>query len=173
MRQKKNLPDNPAATPSAPAAAAPAAAVIELSAESVEPFWKSVLAHLDDAVLVTMLGRAVAVRFEPPSVLLVEFAAAGAQSRAHCEQPSRIEKIESAAGRLAGRPVKLRIRESATPSTSPAPSKPSYTEARERAARMPLVRKAEQALDAKILDALVTPPAARPAPESDSERPNP
>lgn len=151
---KKNdaAPDTARSAPAVSAPAPSAGPEIDLTAETVERFWKTLLERLGDVVLVGMLRTALRVEFQPPRTLVIYFPDDMPQARTYVENSPRLGKIEKLCSDLAGRPIVLRCEQTAAaPKDAPPPERTSQKQLRDLAAANPLVRQAERVLNAKLI----------------------
>lgn len=142
--------------PTSPASPVVAAAVekptIELSGENVQYFFQTLCDHLEDIMLVAMLKTADKVELRPPATMVVHFPGHLPNSKSYCEDPSRLGKVESLCRELAGRQINVKFElGSSDAAASPVPKRESYGKLLELAAKNPIVKQAEELLDAKII----------------------
>lgn len=76
--------------------------VFELTEESLEPFWKEVVASLPD-VIAGHVRNASRVAISGPNGLEILFPARYSFSRTYCQRPETLSRLEGTVARLAGR----------------------------------------------------------------------
>ena len=72
-------------------------------------FWSQVVSHVDDA-LMSHVKVVSGVAISGPNQLAVTFPGSYHFSRRYCEQAENLAKLESLAGKIAGRPVRIVLR---------------------------------------------------------------
>jgi DNA polymerase-3 subunit gamma/tau len=144
---------------------------MELSVDTHAGFWSSLLAALQSLpMLAGMLAQAERSEYRDPNILQATFPADRTYSKSYCEGPDHLAQLEDVASRMAGRRIVFRFVLSTAPAANAqANARASYNQGRELAAKLPLVRKAEEVLAAKLLDAVVIAKPVKAAPEPKSE----
>lgn len=147
----------------------PTAPVFELTAENLPALVARAFEQTGDEMLVGMLRMSVGAMLRPPATIVVNFPTQYGTAKVYCENPSRVAQVESVLQQLVGRPFSLRFEQVATEGVQIA--RPGDAARRkEQAAQIPLVRRAQQVLDAKVLDVDVIAVAARPTIARDFEQ---
>jgi len=147
--KKKSVSDEE--TPSAPGPTT-------LTPESLAQVWLQVLAQVGP-MLANELGKASNVAISAPNTLVLQFPASYNLEREHCQEPSRVARVEDALRRMTGQPCTLRF-ETGSPGTtvspvpaSEAPEAPPSRSRRLRAEAMllPLLKRAMDLMGAQIV----------------------
>lgn len=151
----REAPDGASAnSPGAPNQPSPEP-TFELTPASAHRFFALLLEQLDDMVLSNMLRQA-RVELRSPDTLVLLFERGHSQSYAHASDPARQARVEEVARRLAGRKVTIRAEQSREPEAGASTAaRTSAPQLKDRAAKMPLVRRAEQRLEARLIDVVL------------------
>jgi DNA polymerase-3 subunit gamma/tau len=157
--EKKNLngeratPTASAHTPSGIGPAVPTA----LSAESLPQVWREVLAQVGP-MLAGSLEKAESVAISGPKTLVLRFPPRYNHLQEHCQEPTRLDRIEEALRKITGQPWSVRI-ESGSSAAAPLPAMAAEAEAtpsryrrqRTEALQQPLVQRAVELLGAQFV----------------------
>ncbi len=144
----------PAPPESSPARGDPPTQTIQPVAGSgdMQPLslWQTACAQLRDRI--GPYGEfAHAARWEPPQSLVVEFPQGYTLQKERCERPAVKSLLEQTLAHLAGKPVRLELRQSETGTpTPPSEASSSPIEQRRKRERAPLVRRAMDLFDADV-----------------------
>ncbi|MFO0948478.1 MAG: DNA polymerase III subunit gamma/tau [Planctomycetota bacterium] len=142
-----------------------------LDGANLPSFWREAKKSIPDVMLASMLDTAVDVHLRSANQIEVRFPGVHAHSKSYCEDPARLAKIEEICGQLARRAVQVRFTLAADVAAPVFARQANPMELRQRAAKNPMVRKAEQILGAKIVnvDAAPTSPRETKEPKPDPE----
>jgi DNA polymerase-3 subunit gamma/tau len=140
-----------------PAADGGRAAPTELTEATLPDVWAQTLSSLS-GILAGELKKAEALAIAGPNALVLRFAAAYNQARDYCQEPERLARVEEALRKVTGRPWSLRVEPSPSNEAVPAsgvaedgpPPRPRRS-ARDEAEKLPLIRRAMDALDARLV----------------------
>jgi DNA polymerase-3 subunit gamma/tau len=132
---------------------------VALSAESLPQVWREVLAQVGP-MLAGSLEKAEAVAISGPKTLVLRFPPRYNHLQEHCQEPTRLARIEEALSRLTGQAWSVRI-ESGSNVVAPLPAsaaevEPShsrYRRQRTEAMQVPLVQRAFELLGAQFVHA--------------------
>jgi DNA polymerase-3 subunit gamma/tau len=123
-----------------------------IAPENVHAFWRALAHSVRDVVVVAMLKQAVNVEFEPPEAIWLSFPSRATTAYEYVREADRLKPVEQAARDLAGRQIRIHVRLLEAGSEAPPElAIESQVQLRERAAREPIVRRAEEVLGARIL----------------------
>jgi hypothetical protein len=180
--EKKN-PDNKQAIAEAPAGAlagmnatAPSTnGLLVLSAESLPQVWREVLAQVGP-MLAGSLEKAERIAISGPKTLVLHFPLRYNHLREHCQEPTRLDRVEEAVRKVTGQAWSIRVESgsnAAAPLQAPAaevePSQSRYRRQRTEAMQQPLVHRAFEVLGAQFVHLDEEFGAAHPAPEDRAE----
>jgi DNA polymerase-3 subunit gamma/tau len=152
----------------------------KLSAETLSQVWEEVLKQVPP-ILASHLRKSQFPAIFAPNTLVLGFPSSYNSERQYCQQPASVARLEEVITRIAGHGWKVRI-ESASGEADSA-QKPAedtenqqsrYRRQRAEAAKAPLVKRAMEILDAKVVEVdegfgSASTPAADRSEESESE----
>jgi DNA polymerase-3 subunit gamma/tau len=125
---------------------------LALTDAGLPEFWPQVLRSVGP-LLSSDLEKAGLPAILGPNNLVLRFPANYNQSKEHCQEPTRLAKIEETLKKLSGRSVTVKIEGDAGPVAEAAPAAPPRPRrnARAEAEKEPLVQRAVEALGAQIV----------------------
>jgi DNA polymerase-3 subunit gamma/tau len=159
-----------------PAPSAEGGGPLALTPETLPQVWSQVLRSVG-GMLASDLQKAETPAISGPNTLVLSFPTGYNQAREHCQEPTRLKKVEDALQKLTGQGWQLRVESgaaagpAAVPEAAPsAPPRPRRN-AKEEAAKVPVVKRALDLFQAELKfadEGFGDDPERRPATEEDS-----
>jgi DNA polymerase-3 subunit gamma/tau len=134
------------------------AAQIPLTAEGLPQIWQNLLSQAGP-VLAGFLQKAEFPAIFAPNTLVIHFKEAYNSEREHCSDPARVMRIEEVLRRITGQPCQVRVENAAgsalakspAPADEPVATISPYRRQRVEAEQEPLLKRAMEALGARIV----------------------
>jgi hypothetical protein len=150
-KKKEALISGNGATSEPAASVAPTVASIPLTAESVSAVWNEALSSMTD-MLGDFARQAESVTLVGDHKLAVTYRAKYTSCKSYCERPAQLAQLESAMAAVAGRRVAVEFKTiDDEPSEAAAPKAQSAARRRADKAEHPLVRRATELFDARLV----------------------